>query len=33
MGRNSRKLAEEEFNWSKIAERYLEVYGELINSK
>ncbi len=26
MGKNSRKLAEEEFNWSKIAERYLEVY-------
>jgi len=26
MGRNSRKLAEEEFDWSKIAERYLEVY-------
>ena len=26
MGRNSRKLAEEEFNWKKITERYLEVY-------
>ena len=28
MGRNSRRLAEEEFDWSKIAEKYLEVYGE-----
>ena len=26
MGRNSRKLAEEEFDWKKITERYLEVY-------
>ncbi|MHC1568767.1 MAG: glycosyltransferase family 4 protein [Candidatus Syntropharchaeia archaeon] len=33
MGKNSRKLAEEEFDWKKITERYLEVYGELINSK
>jgi glycosyltransferase involved in cell wall biosynthesis len=29
MGRNSRKLAEEEFSWGKIAERYLEVYEEV----
>ncbi|MBT9150330.1 MAG: Spore coat protein SA [candidate division WS2 bacterium] len=29
MGRNSRKLAEEEFDWSKIAEKYLEVYEEV----
>ena len=26
MGRNSRKLAEEEFEWRKIAARYLAVY-------
>jgi len=26
MGKNSRKLAEDEFDWKKIAERYLEVY-------
>ncbi|MHC1568764.1 MAG: glycosyltransferase [Candidatus Syntropharchaeia archaeon] len=26
MGKNSRKLAREEFDWSKIAEKYLEVY-------
>jgi len=26
MGRNSRKLAREEFDWRKITERYLEVY-------
>ena len=31
MGRNSRKLAEEEFDWSKIADRYLEVYEEVSN--
>ena len=29
MGRNSRKLAEEEFDWRKIADRYLEVYEEV----
>ena len=29
MGKNSRKLAEEEFDWSKIAEKYLEVYEEI----
>ena len=29
MGRNSRKLAEEEFDWKKIAEKYLEVYEEV----
>ena len=29
MGRNSRKLAEEEFDWKKIADRYLEVYEEI----
>ena len=27
-GRNSRKLAEEEFDWSKIAKKYLEAYEE-----
>jgi glycosyltransferase involved in cell wall biosynthesis len=26
MGKNSRKLAEDEFDWRKIAEKYLEVY-------
>ncbi len=30
MGRNSRKLAEEEFDWSKIAEKYAEVYKEVV---
>ena len=29
MGGNSRKLAEEEFDWKKIAERYLKVYEEV----
>ena len=29
MGRNSRKLAEDEFDWRKIAEKYLEVYEEV----
>jgi len=29
MGRNSRKLAEEEFDWAKITEKYLKVYEEL----
>ena len=28
MGKNSRKLAVEEFDWKKIAEKYLEVYEE-----
>jgi len=31
MGRNSRKLAEEEFDWSIIAEKYLKVYKELVS--
>jgi glycosyltransferase involved in cell wall biosynthesis len=26
MGKNSRKLAKEEFDWEKIAERYLKIY-------
>jgi glycosyltransferase involved in cell wall biosynthesis len=30
MGKNSRKLAKDEFDWSKIAERYLEVYEEVV---
>jgi len=30
MGRNSKKLAEEVFDWSKIAERYIEVYEEVV---
>ena len=29
MGKNSRRLAEEEFDWKKIAEKYLEVYEEV----
>jgi len=29
MGKNSKRLAEEEFDWGKIAERYLEVYEEV----
>ena len=29
LGRNSRKLAEEKFDWGKIAEKYLEVYEEV----
>ena len=29
MGENSRKLAREEFDWKKIAERYLKVYEEV----
>ena len=29
MGRNSRKLAEDEFDWSKITDKYLEVYWSL----
>jgi glycosyltransferase involved in cell wall biosynthesis len=29
MGKNSRKLAEEEFDWRKIAEKYLKVYEEV----
>jgi len=29
MGENSRKLAEEEFDWEKIAERYFKVYEEV----
>lgn len=31
MGRNSRKLAEEEFNWEMISGKYLKVYEELLN--
>jgi len=30
MGKNSRKLAREEFDWEKIAERYLKVYEEVV---
>jgi len=30
MGENSRKLAREEFDWKKIAERYLKVYEEAV---
>ena len=38
MGRNSRKLAEDEFDWRKIVEKYLKVYeevkrGELYNGE
>jgi len=29
MGKNSRKLAEEEFDWGKIVEKHLEVYEEV----
>jgi len=29
MGKNSRKLAREEFDWRKIAEKYLKIYEEL----
>ena len=29
MGRNSRKIAEEQFDWRKIAEKYLKVYEEV----
>ncbi|MEM3715335.1 MAG: glycosyltransferase family 4 protein, partial [Nitrososphaeria archaeon] len=29
MGKNSRKIAEEEFDWRKIAERYLKIYKEI----
>jgi glycosyltransferase involved in cell wall biosynthesis len=30
MGANSRRLAEKEFSWEKIVERYLEVYEEVV---
>ncbi|MEM5854499.1 MAG: glycosyltransferase family 4 protein [Candidatus Aenigmatarchaeota archaeon] len=30
MGKNSRKLAQEEFDWKKIAEKYLKVYESII---
>lgn len=30
MGRNSRKLAENEFDWSKIAEGYLKIYKNIL---
>jgi ubiquinone/menaquinone biosynthesis C-methylase UbiE len=30
MGKNSKKLAEEEFEWKKIAEKYLEIYEEVV---
>jgi glycosyltransferase involved in cell wall biosynthesis len=30
MGKNSRKLSEDEFDWNKIAEKYLEVYKEVV---
>jgi glycosyltransferase involved in cell wall biosynthesis len=29
MGRNSKKLAEDEFDWEKISEKYLKVYEEV----
>ena len=29
MGRNSRRLAEEEFDWSKMAERLIDVYSRM----
>lgn len=32
MGENSRKIAENKFNWEKIAENYLSIYEYLINS-
>jgi glycosyltransferase involved in cell wall biosynthesis len=31
MGINSRKLAEGEFNWDKIAEKYIEVYKKVLS--
>jgi len=31
MSENSRKLAEEEFDWIKVTERYLEVYEEILD--
>jgi len=31
MGKNSRKLAKEEFDWEKIAEKYLKVYEDIKN--
>jgi len=30
MGENSRKLAREEFDWEKIAEKYVKVYKQVI---
>lgn len=32
MGKNSRKLAEEEFDWRKITEEYLKIYLEVIDN-
>jgi glycosyltransferase involved in cell wall biosynthesis len=32
MGRNSGKLAEEEFDWRKITEKYLKVYEEVVSN-
>jgi glycosyltransferase involved in cell wall biosynthesis len=29
MGRNSKKLAEDEFDWEKISEKYLKVYEKV----
>jgi glycosyltransferase involved in cell wall biosynthesis len=29
MGRNSKKLAEDKFDWEKISEKYLKVYEEV----
>jgi glycosyltransferase involved in cell wall biosynthesis len=29
MGENSRKLAKEEFDWEKIAEKYLKIYEDI----
>jgi glycosyltransferase involved in cell wall biosynthesis len=33
MGKNSRKLAKEEFDWEKIAERYLKIYEKVCAHK
>jgi glycosyltransferase involved in cell wall biosynthesis len=33
MGKNSRKLAKEEFDWEKIAKRYLEIYEKVCAHK
>lgn len=32
MGRNSRRLAEDEFDWSKIAEKYIKAYEKLMDA-
>jgi glycosyltransferase involved in cell wall biosynthesis len=33
MGKNSKKLAEEEFSWEKTAKRYLEIYEKVCAHK